>query len=208
MLRRGGLFLYQRQFGIHSEITNIRAQGSRETECPEVSDWRHFRWTHKGLLSLVRALIQPYDAIVSVRESPLKALCVGRHQFLAEHFARFFGELGIETKAAVAAQGAPIESGDFEADVVICEYELLATLTMQSIEREPSLSLLPLVAVSLSRRPTEAQVLDSTGIGGFLYLPLLKPDVAMRVISAAAASARRRYVPAPATTSPAGALKN
>ena len=156
----------------------------------------------------MRSAIQPYDATVSEPASQLKALCVGRHQFLAEHFARFFGELGIRTRAAVGAQGAPLESSDFDPDVVICEYELLATMSIEAIERDELLSRRPLIAVSLSRRPTEAHVLDLSGIGGFLYLPILKPDTAMRVISAAAASARNKYVPAPATTSPTAALKS
>ncbi|MEO8576603.1 MAG: hypothetical protein ABI556_07885 [Gemmatimonadales bacterium] len=137
----------------------------------------------------------------------MKALCVGRHQFLAEHFARFFGDLGIETKPAVGLHGASVESRDFDPDVVICEYELLATLPLEVIERDELLAHGPLIAVSLSRRPTEQHVLDVSGIGGFLYLPLLPPEEAMRVISAAAASARSKYVPAAPTTSPKSPVK-
>ena len=116
--------------------------------------------------------------------------------------------MGIETRAAVGMQGAPVESGDFQPDVVICEYELLATLSIEAIERDAILSRRPLIAVSLSKRPAEAQVTDMSGIGGFLYLPLIEPDQAMRVIRAAAASARRTYVPAPATSSPAASLQS
>jgi DNA-binding NarL/FixJ family response regulator len=144
---------------------------------------------------------------VRENETQLKALCVARHQFIAEHFARFFGDLGIETRAAVGIQGAPLESWGLEPDVVICEYEMLATLSIEAIERDALLAKRPLIAVSLSRRPTEQHVLDLSGIGGFLYLPLLEPDAALRVISAAAASARQRYVPALATTSPLPAIK-
>jgi hypothetical protein len=144
---------------------------------------------------------------VRERERQLKALCVGRHKFLAEHFARFFGELGIDTKPAVGIQGAPLDSRGFDPDVVICEYELLSTLSIEAIERDELLSHRPLIAVSLSRRPTEAQVLDLSGIGGFLYLPLLKPETAMRVISAAAASARNKYTISPAASLPEEALK-
>ena len=156
----------------------------------------------------MRSAIQSYDAVVSESESQLKALCVGRHQFLADHFARFFGDLGIDTRAVVGAQGTPVESRDFDPDVVICEYELLATMSIEAIERDELLSRRPLIAVSLSRRPTEAHVLDLSGIGGFLYLPILTPDAAKRVISAAAASAQNRYVPAAPTTSPTAALKS
>ena len=131
----------------------------------------------------------------------LKALCVGRHPFIAEHFARFFATLGIETREAVGLDGGTFESRNFEADVVLCEYELLATLSIEAWEKDDLLSTRPVIAISLSRRPSEARVLDLSGIGGFLYLPLLDGDAAMRVISAAAASSRIRYVPAPATTS-------
>jgi hypothetical protein len=152
--------------------------------------------------------IEPYDAVVPQKETQLKALCVGRHLFLAEHLARFFAGLGIETKPAIGLLEAPIESRGFDPDVVICEYELLASLSLESWERDDLLSRRPVIAVSLSRRPNEAHAFDVNGIGGFLYLPLLDPNAAMRVISAAAASSRTKYVPAPATTSPIAALKS
>ena len=164
--------------------------------------------TQEFIEDLVPFHLRPYDAQVRENKTPLRAICVGRHLFLAEHFARFFGVLGIETRPVVGILGAPIEAHDFDPDVVICEYELLVTLPLETIERDELLSRRPLIAVSLSRRPTEAHLLDVNGIGGFLYLPLLDPATAMRVISAAAASSRTRYDPAPATTSPLPALKS
>jgi hypothetical protein len=59
---------------------------------------------------------------------------------------------------------------------------------------------MPVIAVSLTRRPHEAHLLDVNGIAGFLYLPLLDRDAAMRIISAAAAVSRNRYVPSPIST--------
>jgi hypothetical protein len=59
------------------------------------------------------------------------------------------------------------------------------------------LSKTPVIAVSLTRRPQEAHLLDVNGIGGFLYLPLLDGDSAMRVINAAASASRPHYTPAP-----------
>jgi len=146
--------------------------------------------------------IEAYDVFVKESKTKLKALCVGRHPFIAEHFARFFAALGIETRSAVGLHGGTFESRNFEADVIICEYELLATLSLEAWEKDDLLSTRPVIAVSLSRRPNEARVLDISGIGGFLYLPLLERDAAMRVISAAATSSRNKYVPTPATTSP------
>ena len=37
---------------------------------------------------------------------------------------------------------------------------------------------MPVIAVSLTRRPHEAHLLDVNGIGGFLYLPLLDRNAA------------------------------
>ena len=149
--------------------------------------------------------IETYDALVKESKTRLKALCVGRHPIIADHFARFFAALGIETRSAVGLHGGTFESRNFESDVVICEYELLATLSLEAWERDELLSSRPVIAVSLSRRPNEALVLDVSGVAGFLYLPLLDGDVAMRVISAAASS-RNKYVPAPPTTSPIATL--
>ena len=133
----------------------------------------------------------------------LLALCVGRHAFLADHFARFFATLGVETADAVGLDEALGVSRSFRPDVVICEYEVLATLSLEGWEQDELLSHMPVIAVSLTRRPHEAHLLDVNGIGGFLYLPLLDRDAAMRIISAAAKGSRNRYVPAPVTTSPA-----
>jgi hypothetical protein len=131
----------------------------------------------------------------------LRALCVGRHRFLSDHFARFFAGLGIETKDAVGLDDALIASRSFRPDVVICEYEVLATLSLETWERDELLSAMPVIAVSLTRRPHEAHLLDVNGIGGFLYLPLLESTAAMRVITAAAQASRKRYIPAPIASS-------
>jgi hypothetical protein len=133
----------------------------------------------------------------------LKSLCVGRHPFLSDHFARFFAELGVETRHATGLDEALAISSGFHPDVVICEYELLATLSLDGWEKDELLSRKPVIAVSLTRRPHEAHLLDINGIGGFLYLPLLDRAAAMRIISAAAAGSRPRYVP----TSPEPALE-
>ncbi len=137
----------------------------------------------------------------------LRALCVGRHQFLSDHVARFFGSLGIDTRHAVGLQHALVESRDFNPDVVIAEYELLAMLSLEAWEKDELLSRTAVIAVSLTRRPHEVHLLDVNGIAGFLYLPLLDVVTAEKIIAAAAASSRRRYVPsAPATLGNAEAV--
>jgi hypothetical protein len=131
----------------------------------------------------------------------LRALCVGRHPFLSDHFARFFASLGIETEHAVGLDAALAASRAFAPEVIICEYEVLATLPLEAWERDELLCRMPVIAVSLTRRPNEAHVLDVNGIRGFLYLPTLNRDSALRILSAAAAATRNRYIPAPVASS-------
>jgi hypothetical protein len=85
--------------------------------------------------------------------------------------------------------------------VIICEYELLATLSLDRWEKDELLSGTPVIAVSLTRRPHEAHLLDVNGIGGFLYLPLLDREAAAKIISAAAAGSIAQYVPSPPLSS-------
>ena len=87
-------------------------------------------------------------------------------------------------------------AAEHKADAVICDYDLLATVALDSWERDPLLSRLPVIAVSLTRRPTEMHVLDVNGIAGFLYLPTLEREQALRVLGAAA-SWRHSAVSAP-----------
>lgn len=122
----------------------------------------------------------------------MRVLCVGRHSYLAEHLAAFFRELGLDTCAAVGVEGAIATARRTIPDVVICDYDLLATSSLERWEREPRMSTVPVVAVSLTRRPDEVHVMDVNGIAGFLYLPKLDPESALRVI--AAARPRRRVV--------------
>ena len=71
-------------------------------------------------------------------------------------------------------------------DVVVCEYDLLATFPLDVWERDSALSRTPMVAVSLTRRPNEMHLLDVNGIAGFLYLPTLRADDARHILYGAA----------------------
>ena len=124
-------------------------------------------------------------------------MCVARHAYLADHFARFFADLGVETCYAVGLEEALAISRTFAPQIIICEYEVLVTLSLEAWERDELLSRMPVIAVSLTRRPHEAHLLDVNGIGGFLYLPLLDRDAALRVISAACSPPKPQYIPAP-----------
>jgi hypothetical protein len=133
----------------------------------------------------------------------LHALCVARHRYIAEHLARFFAEVGVETSAAVGVRGAVEQAQGQTPNVVVCEYELLATLPLDAWECDDVLRRTPLVAVSLTRPSGEMYPLDTNGIAGFLYLPLLTPDDAQRVLHAAAARPTYSPVVAPPMQQPA-----
>jgi DNA-binding NarL/FixJ family response regulator len=115
----------------------------------------------------------------------MRVLCIARHPYLSEHLCRYFSALGVETTPCVgiheAAKLIPIRS----PDAVICDYDLLATMSLRKWEEDPDLATMPVIAVSLTRHPGEAHLLDVNGIAGFLYLPTLDAEDAYRVLSAA-----------------------
>jgi len=119
---------------------------------------------------------------------PLRALCVARHSFLSEHIARYFAEMGVTTTNAVGLDSALKAAAGVSPDVVICEYDVLASIPLQQWEHDVLLSSIPVIAVSLTRHAEELQLLDVNGIAGFLYLPTLEPAPALRILRAAAAS--------------------
>jgi len=122
----------------------------------------------------------------------LRALCIARHPFLSGHLAQFFGEMGIRTDHVVGLEAAVASAGRVRPDVVLCDYDLLATWSLDLWERDPLLSRTPVIAVSLTRRTQEVQLLDVNGIAGFLYLPTLDRDAALRILTAA--TRRTRHV--------------
>jgi DNA-binding NarL/FixJ family response regulator len=129
----------------------------------------------------------------------LRAVCVARHAFLSEHIARFFAGVGLVTSAAVGLNGAVELAPQVSPDVLICDYDLLASLPLQKWEQNPLLCTTPVVAVSLTRKVQELVLLDMDGIAGFLYLPTLEPSQALQIIRAA--TARPKYsLPLIATT--------
>ena len=126
----------------------------------------------------------------------MRLLCVGRHPFLSEHLCRFFDALNVETRSVVGLDDAIEAAAAYQPDVVVCDYDLLATISLEGWERDPLLSRLPVIAVSLTRRPEEVHLMDVNGIAGFLYLPTLEREQALQMLSAAA-SWRRAGVSAP-----------
>lgn len=114
----------------------------------------------------------------------MKALCVARHRYLSDHFAQFFRKLGVDADCVVGIADAIDVATSHRPDVVFCEYDLLATMPLDAWERDPFLSRVPVIAVSLTRRSDEMHLLDVNHIAGFFYLPALSDDDARRLLHA------------------------
>jgi DNA-binding NarL/FixJ family response regulator len=132
--------------------------------------------------------------------APIRALCIARHCFLSEHIARYFSAMGIATTSAVGLDSASESAAQACPDIVICDYDLLATIPLDKWEHDGLLSKTPVVAVSLTRHAEELLLLDTNGIAGFLYLPTLEQEAALRILRAAAA--RSRYTLSPRVNAP------
>ena len=130
---------------------------------------------------------EPSQAAPQNGAAPLRALCVARHCFLSEHIARYFAGMGVSTTNAVGLDLAMESVGDVSPDVVICDYDLLASISLDRWENDGLLSKTPVIAVSLTRHAEELHLLDVNGIAGFLYLPTLEEAPALKILHAAAA---------------------
>lgn len=132
----------------------------------------------------------PSHAAQQKGAAPLRALCIARHCFLSEHIARYFARMGITTTNAVGLDLAAESISDVSPDVVICDYDLLATISLDNWENDTLLSNTPVIAVSLTRHAEELHLLDVNGIAGFLYLPTLEEAPALKILHAAAARSK------------------
>lgn len=114
----------------------------------------------------------------------MRALCVSRHRFLAEHIGLRFAEIGLQCTPCVGIDDAVRRAREVLPDVVIAEYELLATAPLAAWERDEVLARTPVVAVSFSHRIGERHVLDVNAIAGVLYLPTLTSEDALGALAA------------------------
>jgi DNA-binding NarL/FixJ family response regulator len=111
--------------------------------------------------------------------------------------------MGVATTNAVGLQSAAESPSEISPDVVICDYDLLASIPLETWEHDGLLSKIPVIAVSLTRNAEDLQLLDANGIAGFLYLPTLEQASALRILRAAASRSRYNLTPrtrAPRTT--------
>jgi hypothetical protein len=101
----------------------------------------------------------------------MRLLCIGRHEFLSEHLCRFFSGLGSDCEPVVGIANALAVAGSFEPHLVIAESDLLNPAVLDAWSRESVLAGVPVLAVSLTRRPEESIPADLCGLAGVVYLP-------------------------------------
>lgn len=140
-------------------------------------------WLRRDTTSLGIVAVSALPFHPSRRSEPLRALCVGRHRYIAEHFGRVFGGFGLETAPAVGVREAVLAARRHQPHVVICDYELLATQSLGLWERDARLSHTPVIGASMTRRPDELNPMDINDIAGFIYLPQLTDECARQLFS-------------------------
>jgi hypothetical protein len=124
----------------------------------------------------------------------MRLLCVGRHAYLSEHLCRYFRGLGADCTGAVGATEALAVASRHEPHVVVCDCDLITPTLLDEWAAAPILSEVPLIAVSLTRRPEDLPPLELVGVAGVLYLPALERDQVYALLSGAH---RRRGVAPP-----------
>ena len=115
----------------------------------------------------------------------MRMLCIGRHEFLSEHLCRFFSEAGTQCEPVVGVADAVKAAGAFEPHVIIAQSDLLSPAVLDAWSRESALADIPVLAVSLTRRPEENISADVGGIAGEIYLPTLRRADALALLECA-----------------------
>ena len=115
----------------------------------------------------------------------MQLICVGRHRYLSGHIRRFFEALGLQVVATESLDEALRLVPSVAPDVALVDYELLASQPLSAWLADAAAREVPLLAVSLARRPEE-MLLDRSVVVGSLYLPLLDAETAMSVLRHAA----------------------
>lgn len=103
---------------------------------------------------------------------------------MSEHFARYFAELGVDTISCVGLSDAERRVNEDRPDAVVCDYDLLAAIPQATWTNESVLSGAQIIAVSLTRRSSEAHLPDGKNIAGFLYLPASQSGETRRILAA------------------------
>lgn len=126
----------------------------------------------------------------------MRVLCVGRHAYLSEHLCRYFQEAGAECEPAVGAAEALRKAAELEPHVVVSDCDLVTPGLLDSWAREPALAHVPVLAVSLTRKPEESAPAALSGLAAVVYLPGLERE---QVAALLASVHRPRGVTPPST---------
>jgi hypothetical protein len=132
-------------------------------------------------------------------------LCIGRHEFLSEHLCRFFSDAGTQCEPVVGVADAMKAACTFEPHVIIAQSDLLSPAVLDAWSRESALADVPVLAVSLTRRPEESISVDVGGLAGAIYLPTLQRADARALLERAR---RPRGVDIPPDALPSVALQS
>jgi hypothetical protein len=124
----------------------------------------------------------------------MRVLCVGRHAYLSEHLCRYFQDVGAECEPAVGAADVLRLASELEPHAVICDSDLITPALLDSWAHEPVLANVPVLAVSLTRRPAESVPARMVGLAAVVYLPGLTREQAAGLL---ASVCRPRGVVAP-----------
>lgn len=125
----------------------------------------------------------------------MRVLCAGRHAFLSEHLCRVFGDAGAECEPAVGATEVLRKAVEFEPHLVVSDHDLITANLLDAWAVEPALMEVPVLAVSLTRRPDDSSPVEPAGLAALIYLPSLDAE---RAASLLAALPRPRGVAVPA----------
>ena len=129
----------------------------------------------------------------------MRLLCVGRHAYLSEHLCRYFRGLGADCSAAVGVSEALSLVTRYEPHVIVCDCDLITPALLDEWAVNPQMVDVPLLAVSLTRRPEELPPVELMGVAGVLYLPSLDRT---QVLALLAGAHRRRGVSPPIDWTP------
>ena len=115
----------------------------------------------------------------------MRLVCVSRHQYLSEHLCRIFGELGVQCESVVGIAAADEAAEHFEPHLIVVEDALLSPSVLDEWARSRAMRDVPVLAVSLTRRPEEGVSVSPSGIAGVIYLPALDRTAALALMEGA-----------------------
>lgn len=115
----------------------------------------------------------------------MRLVCVARHQYLSEHLCRIFGELGVQCEPVVGVAAAGATAERFEPHLVVVEDALLSPSVLDEWAILAAMRDVPVLAVSLTRRPEEGMSVSPSGVAGVIYLPALDRGAALALMERA-----------------------